>query len=449
MEDDKELKNLINKYEGAKLEHKSKDFLLKTSKEIAKKIGSFINAEGGKLLIGVKDRKPDDLIFSQKDEERITQICRDRIKPPQKIDIHTCKIDNKTIAIIDIIPSRAPVQANDKYYIRVGSTTRLMTPEEIKKKCIEADKKYETIDIKDANDIINQIQLNRDIILDENQKKKQYLTLDSISGPLIGGKNIIYGNLYENFNEKSKIIFTTIHSVTIEELTKILSQYYKIFEKFSYETSAFSFEQRGFNWVGLGPRDFIKTVQDQKKRYKSIQNKYGEDFHIHHRESALFIDEIRDGIFFISCEPNYRKNSDSITIDYFDIGFVLKEQPFSRLFNEFSHLINIEPFTLYSNDNQFIMPEYISISSKIPFKVNGFIQSIRTKNDDEHTWVSGAYGKLPKQLLKLGLNQDIIVNIRHHTMLEDDFEYYIDRIKYTKFELGCFSAAIVSIDVDW
>ncbi len=457
---EEKVKSLLNKMEGPKLEHKGKEFIHSKQENIAKKISSFMNTDGGLILIGVKNNKPDGLIFKQKDEERLTSICRDRIDPPRPISLDVCQFNSKKIIIVEIVPSREPVKANGKFYKRVGSQTREMTYEEIKKKFAEAQKIYKIIKIEDANKIIDEKQIYRDKLLDKNQKKKQYLTLDSFSGPIISSSCNIYGKLYESFDETSKLIFTTLYNVTIEELTKILAQYYKIFGDFSYYTSAFSIVQSGFNWVGFGPRDFIQTIEKQKNRYNSIYKKYGKETHIHHREAAFFIDEIKDGLFFISCEPNFMKYSNKLTIDYFDVGFVLKYQPFSRLFNEFFNNIDIEPFTILPNyhifplnrkNDNLVITKKIEVSKIIPFQASGLIQSIRSGQaiKDDHTWISGAYGKVPDQLLKLGLNDNIIVNLREHHWLEDKVSYRIDRIKYTKFDLGCFPAAIVSIDIDW
>ena len=457
MMEENRLKELIKEFEGPKLDHKAKEYFKSKSKEIAKDISSFMNGEGGFILIGVEENKPDGLKFEQKYEEKIMNICRDCLKPPRSDNFDISQINGNDIVILEIIPSREPIQTNDRYYIRFGSTNREMKHEEIKKKFAEAQKLYKIIDKKEANAIINQKQIIREKILDKTKKEKKYLTFDSFSGPIIGNSCNIYAKLYESFNEKSKLIFTTLHNITIEELAKILAQYYKLFGDFSYSTSAFSIVQSGFNWVGLGPKNFIQAITEQKERYKSIIEKYGENKHIHHREAAFFIDEIKDGLFFISCEPNYSKYSNNLTIDYFDVGFVLKGTPFNHLFNEFFKNVDIEPFTILNNEKQspfpndgpFVISKDIGVNKKIFFDAGGLIQPFKHINKDNKTWVSGAYGKTPDILKKLGLDSEILVHLRQHHWLEDKVEYNIDRIKYTKFNLGCFPAAVVSIDIDW
>jgi hypothetical protein len=456
MKEDK-LKELIHEFECQKLDHKSKDYFKSKSKEIAKDLSSFMNSEGGFILIGVKENKPDGLKFEQRHEEKIMNICRDCLKPPRSVNFDISQINGNDIVILEIIPSREPIQTNDRYYLRFGSTNREMTHEEIKKKFSEAQKLYKIINEKDAEEIINQIQMIRGKILDKTQREKNYLTFESSSGSILGNSCNIYAKLYESFNVKSKLIFTTLHNVTIEELKKILAQYYKLFSDFSYSTSAFSIVQSGFNWVGFGPKNFIRAITEQKERYKSIIERYGENKHIHHREAAFFIDEIKDGLFFISCEPNYSKYTNNLTMDYFDVGFVLKGIPFNHLFNEFFINIDIEPFTIltnekqssFPNDSPFVISKNIGVNKKIFFHADGLIQPFKHINKDNKIWVSGAYGKTPDILKKLELDNEVLVHLRQHHWLEDTVEYNIDRIKYTKFNLGCFPAAVISIDIDW
>ena len=198
MEEEK-IKHLLKEIEGQKLEHKSKDYLESSTKEIAKDISSFMNKDGGKILIGVKNNEPDGLIFNQKDEERIMNICKDLLRPPQFVDLDICEFKEGTIIILDIVPSREPVQANKKYfYIRHGSTTRHMTPEEINRKIIESEHFLNLINVKDADKILSEKQNNRDIIVDKNGIRKTYIELNS--GELTGNSNkricIVYGTFY-------------------------------------------------------------------------------------------------------------------------------------------------------------------------------------------------------------------------------------------------------------
>ena len=105
-------------------------------------------------------------------------------------------------------------------------------------------------------------------------------------------------------------------------------------------------------------------MEDQDNRYDRIRERYGKDVHIHHRESAFYVDEIHDGIFFISCEPNNLRKIKPMTVDYFDVGFVLNGPPFSRVFNEFFKRIDIEPFVFKSNRHKFISTKIMNLKKR-------------------------------------------------------------------------------------
>ncbi len=450
---EKKVKSLLKQIEGPKLEHKSKEYLKSSTKEIAKDISSFINKDGGKILIGIKNNEPDGFIFNQKDEEKIMQICKDLMDPPQSINLDICTLKTGTVIILDILPSREPIKANGKYfYIRHGSTTRHMTQDEIKRKFKEAEKIFKSINAKDTDKILSEKQSYRDIILDKNGNEKTYIEFTPVEMERKPKQRtcIIYSQIHQFFDENCFLISTTLYGITIAELGKILAQYYRIFGNYSLSTSAFCIEQSGLSWVGFGPCNFIKTLKDQKKRYKNITEKYGKDVYIHHRESAFYIDEINYGMFFIQCQPNNIKKHNRLTIDYFDVGFVLTGPPFSRLFNEFFENIDIEPFTITSNINKSIFTEEPVLKEYLSFEAIGLIQSKIFKDfEDKRISISGAYGKAPKQLSGLKLNEEIIVNIGNHHFLKDKVTYYIKGLKYTNFDFKSFPSAIADIDVDW
>lgn len=436
-----EILSFMKEKEGPKLEHKSKEYLSKKPKEIAKGIASFANAEGGKILIGVRDGKANGLIFKQEDEERIMQICAGHMNPIPRINFEMCEFEKGTIYVLEILPSREPVEVDRKYPIRQGSITRDMTREELKKKFAEAEKIFKLMDSEEAYRTLSDEQKMRDIILSDRNKKSAYLEFYTTNKSI----STIYSTHYHFFDENSYFVQTTLHGVTIDELTKILAKYYKIFGIYSLSNSAFSVRQHGFNWVGYGPINFIETIKDQKTRYNRIRQKYGKDVHIHHRETAFYMDEIRDGLFYLQAQPNSLNKVKKITLDYCDIGFAVNNIPFSSLFQEFFRTIGEEPFTIFDNrTGTIITKNYRKFC--IPFKPSGLIDS-RFK-DRHHRWISGLYGKIPLKLQDFGLDSEIIVNLHQHHWAEDIVNYYIYQIRYTKFDLG-FPAAIVGLIADW
>ena len=114
----------------------------KYSDTITKEIVSFLNSSGGTIIIGVKDngivvgvenidevlRKISDIITSQ-----IEPNPQDEITSELKFD------DGKTIIVININKGQSHVYCNKKYgfsssgcTIRIGTTCKEMTPEQIK-----------------------------------------------------------------------------------------------------------------------------------------------------------------------------------------------------------------------------------------------------------------------------------------------------------------------------
>ena len=128
----------MNKY----IESETLELKEKYSDTITKEIVSFLNSSGGTIIIGVKDngivlgvenidevlRKISDIITSQ-----IEPNPQDEITSELKFD------DGKTIIVININKGQSHVYCNKKYgfsssgcTIRIGTTCKEMTPEQIK-----------------------------------------------------------------------------------------------------------------------------------------------------------------------------------------------------------------------------------------------------------------------------------------------------------------------------
>lgn len=100
----------------------------------AKEIIAFANLSGGTILLGVEDDKQiSGLNESKNYEEWCMNISRNNVNPPIDIIYEEIEIDNKKIAVINIPKGIfKPYQTNDaKFYIRVGSTNRIATIQEL------------------------------------------------------------------------------------------------------------------------------------------------------------------------------------------------------------------------------------------------------------------------------------------------------------------------------
>ena len=105
-----------------------------TAKTLAEEIVAFANAEGGEIWIGVED----DLQItgiSRSYEEDIMNICRNAVIPPlqpayEEVD---SEIEGIKVARISIPKGvdRLYYTSKNQYYIRVGSTKRIASREEL------------------------------------------------------------------------------------------------------------------------------------------------------------------------------------------------------------------------------------------------------------------------------------------------------------------------------
>lgn len=125
-----ELLELIKNGENSKIEFKQEEV---KPTERAKEIVAFANSDGGAIFIGVDDNgnvvgaKRKDL------EEWIINVCRNNCYPSLIPIFESILVDDKTVAVVTV-PKREGIvhrALDGRYYIRVGSTKRDATPEEL------------------------------------------------------------------------------------------------------------------------------------------------------------------------------------------------------------------------------------------------------------------------------------------------------------------------------
>ncbi len=103
------------------------------AKDLAEEIIAFANAEGGIILIGVNDGGNITGVTEANIEEKVMNICRNNCIPNIIPCFEFIKIEDKLVAILTIQKgSNKPYYTIDnKYYIRVGSTKRIASREEL------------------------------------------------------------------------------------------------------------------------------------------------------------------------------------------------------------------------------------------------------------------------------------------------------------------------------
>ncbi len=102
------------------------------AKDLAEEIVAFANGEGGEIWLGVED---DGRVsgLSRRYEEDVMNICRDAVRPPLTPEYAEFAMDDKTVARIVIPkgPDRPYATSRDRYLVRVGSTKRVASREEL------------------------------------------------------------------------------------------------------------------------------------------------------------------------------------------------------------------------------------------------------------------------------------------------------------------------------
>ncbi|MGR3178858.1 MAG: RNA-binding domain-containing protein [Candidatus Anammoxibacter sp.] len=129
----KDVLDLINGGENSFVEFKRE---LITPAHFAEEVVAFLNVKGGVIILGVSDKG--EIIGIEKKsikkvEEWVINVCRNNIIPPVIPIYETVKIEDKILVKISVVEGiEKPYQTSrGKYFIRVGSTKRLSSKEEL------------------------------------------------------------------------------------------------------------------------------------------------------------------------------------------------------------------------------------------------------------------------------------------------------------------------------
>jgi ATP-dependent DNA helicase RecG len=128
-----EMQSILQNGENSFIEFKSVSV---SSKTLSEEIVAFLNVRGGFIFIGVEDDSTvSGIDISRKStlEDTIINVCRNNIHPPFIPDIETLKINDKWIIKLSIPEgiSKPYQTVGGKYFIRVGSTKRISSREEL------------------------------------------------------------------------------------------------------------------------------------------------------------------------------------------------------------------------------------------------------------------------------------------------------------------------------
>lgn len=205
-----EIKETIQNGENSYIEFKEEEI---KAKELAEEIVAFSNSEGGMILIGVDDEGNIKGVKDDKIEETVMNICRNNCIPHIIPLYESIEVEGKRIAVITVPKglNKPYYTADHKYYIRVGTTKRIASKEELLRlfeasgslhfdispvegtsiKDLNIDiirdyfMKYNTFDLfEESEESVERILVNADILKEVDGRK-----LCTVGGLLVFGKN--------------------------------------------------------------------------------------------------------------------------------------------------------------------------------------------------------------------------------------------------------------------
>ena len=123
------IENLLQQKEGVRLEFKAKPNI----DAIAKSITSFINTQGGDLVVGIDDKKNVlGIENAQQQSVMIQNALVELIKPTAPISVQVINYKKKEIILISVWEgAKKPYQYKGAIYNRIGQITKTTTPEKL------------------------------------------------------------------------------------------------------------------------------------------------------------------------------------------------------------------------------------------------------------------------------------------------------------------------------
>lgn len=125
-----DINSLISRGEGISMEFKEK--LPDPPKKLAHEMAAFANGQGGMILIGVQDNG---VIVGLDDPDRVMRdvanLARDVVRPAIRPEIRYTNAGGFFVVIVEISQQMLPRQVDGRHYIRVSSTIRQASSEEV------------------------------------------------------------------------------------------------------------------------------------------------------------------------------------------------------------------------------------------------------------------------------------------------------------------------------
>jgi hypothetical protein len=126
---EEEISQIIGQPESSKLEYKA---VLPPSKNIARLISSFANADGGYIILGVSDNLEVNGLSEEFLANTITHKALDLLSPQPHVQYQYVIYKDKKLYVIKVEKSASSILLENKIYKRVGDSSVLSNPTEIK-----------------------------------------------------------------------------------------------------------------------------------------------------------------------------------------------------------------------------------------------------------------------------------------------------------------------------
>ncbi|URZ04955.1 RNA-binding domain-containing protein [Clostridium felsineum] len=333
-----ELMEIIKNGENAYIEFKEENI---KPKNLAEEFVAFSNSEGGTVLIGVSDDGNIVGVSDENIEEKIMNICRNNCIPNIIPTYEEINIDEMKVVVVNITKgiSKPYYTTDNKYYIRVGTTKRIATREELMRlfeangsihfdispvlntsiKDLNMDVirdyffKYNTFDLyEEDKETVKRILINADILKEENNQ-----VVCSVGGLLI------FGNRPENKLPQNGISFAHFNGneITDELIDKkvILGRLQDIAEQ------ALVILRNNIK----SPSKIKELKRDEKEEYPSIVLREAIVNSLVHRNYSIQGSKIRIFMFNDRIEIHSPgKLPNTVTIEKMKIGVSYARNPF-------------------------------------------------------------------------------------------------------------------------
>lgn len=221
---EKEVIQLLEKRETHKVEFKPS---LSDIDRIIEVICSFANAEGGVVLIGVKEQKErirDRVVGITIGKDTIGKLVNkitDKTGPPIYPDVELVKVFGENIAVIEVTEGRdKPYTASGRPFIRIGDVTKQMKRSEYERMLLEKSKDklrfdtkicdgatWQDIDEEKVRWFLKKARAERGLDIDDSLPLKEILMRLrlTIEGKLTNTAILLFGKSLQDFFEQSEV----------------------------------------------------------------------------------------------------------------------------------------------------------------------------------------------------------------------------------------------------